>query len=167
VSTKILAEMSVMIALSAGLHLVRVFSLPQGGSVTAGSMIPVMIFALRRGPRVGIIAGAILGLIVLVEEPFVYHPVQVLLDYPVAFAALGLAGLFSSNPLLGVGIGIGGRFLSHFASGIIFFATYAPEGMHPALYSLLYNGSFLSVEFIVTAIVTYGVFRTGILKIYR
>ncbi len=166
ISTRILAEMVLMIALAGALHGIKLITLPQGGSVTLGSMIPIMLFSLRRGPKLGMLAGAIFGLIVLIEEPFVFHPLQVLLDYPLAFGSLGLAGLFGKHPMVGVGVAIAGRFLSHFLSGIIFFATFAPEGTHPALYSIIYNGSYLGVEFIISGILIYGLIKRNILRIY-
>ena len=117
-STRIIAEMIIMIALSGALNLVKPLTLPQGGSVTLGAMIPVILFSLRRGHKLGILAGVIFGLVVLIEEPFIYNPLQVLLDYPLAFGSLGLAGLFIKIPLVGVGIAIMGRFIFHFISGI-------------------------------------------------
>ena len=166
IPTKILAEMALMIALSFELYLLRPFTLPQGGEITFGAMIPVLLFSLRRGPKLGVLAGGILGIIVLTVEPFVYHPLQGLLDYPLAFGALGLAGLFKKYPTIGVGIAIGGRFLAHFLSGIIFFAAYAPEGTHPAIYSAMYNGGFLGVEFIISGILIYGLIKRNIFRIY-
>lgn len=167
IPTRILAEAIIMIALSSVLHLIRPFTLPQGGSVTLGAMIPILLFSLRRGARLGILAGAIFGLVVLYQEPFIYHPVQVLLDYPIAFGALGLAGLFRAQPILGVGAGIFGRFVPHFLSGVIFFAMFAPAGTHPALYSAIYNGSYLGVEFITSGVVMYLLLKRRVLEIYR
>lgn len=167
IPTKILAEMVLMISLSFVLYLMRPITLPQGGEITLGAMIPVILFSLRRGPKLGILAGSVLGLIVLTVEPFVYHPVQGLLDYPLAFGALGLAGLFRKYPTIGVGIAIGGRFIAHFLSGFIFFASYAPEGMNPVLYSAIYNGSFLGIEFIISGIIIYILIKKKIFEIYR
>ncbi|WP_455367823.1 energy-coupled thiamine transporter ThiT [[Eubacterium] cellulosolvens] len=165
--TKIWAEGIVCIALSAVLYSITLFTLPQGGRITAGSMIPILWFALRRGTRVGIFAGIVFGLVVLAIEPFIFHPIQVLLDYPIAFGLLGFAGLFKKLPLFGVGIGMVGRFLSHFVSGIIFFASYAPEGMNPAIYSALYNGSYILVEFIVSVIIILVLVKRKLLEIYQ
>lgn len=165
--TKILAEGIVCTALAAVLYFITVFQLPQGGRITAGSMIPILWLSLRRGVRIGALAGIALGLIVLALEPFVFHPIQVLLDYPIAFGALGLAGLFRKFPLAGVGIGMIGRFFSHFISGIVFFASYAPPGMNAALYSAIYNGSYMLVEFIFSAIIIYILVKRGLMEIYR
>ncbi len=152
-NVRIMAEVAALVALAGALHLVKIFSLPQGGSVTLAAMVPILLLALRRGWRVGIFAGVIFGLIVLVEEPFVVYPTQVVLDYPLAFGALGLAGFFRKWPIAGVTVGIAGRFLSHFASGVIFFASYAPEGTSPEVYSAIYNGSYLLPELVISAVI--------------
>ena len=165
--TKILAESIVCVTLSVVLYYFVIFSMPQGGRVTAGSMIPIFWLALRRGAKVGILAGIVFGLIVLMIEPFVFHPVQVLLDYPIAFGLLGLAGFFRQIPLLGVAVGMFGRFIAHFIAGIIFFVSFVPEGMSPALYSAIYNGSYLLVEFIVSIIIIYTLVRRKFIDIYR
>ena len=164
ISRPILAEAAILIALAAALHLVRLFQLPFGGSITLGSMIPILLFSLRRGAKPGILAGTMFGFIVLIEEPFIFHPFQVFLDYPLAFGLLGLAGIFKRNPIAGVAVAISGRFVAHYLSGIIFFAEFAPEGINPYLYSALYNGSFLSVEFAISGILIYSLFKRGILE---
>ena len=165
--TKILAEAVIAISLSAVLSYIRIFRMPQGGSVTAGSMIPILWFALRRGLRAGLEASTVYGLVKLALPPFeIYHPIQVLLDYPLAFGTLGLTGAFKKYPLIGVGIGMLGRFICHFVSGVVFFATFAPEGIHPLIYSLLYNGSYMLPEFIISAILMYMLVKNKILEIY-
>ena len=47
------------------------------------------------------------------------------------------------------------RFICHVLTGVIFFASYAPEGMNPWIYSISYNGTFLSVECVITIIIIY------------
>ena len=155
-STKILAEGSVIIALTVILKdvLPPIIRLPQGGSVSLAGMVPLLWFSLRRGLRAGLEASVIYGLVnMALPGSFVVDPVQALLDYPIAFGVLGLAGLFRKYPPIGVAVGITGRFLAHFASGVWFFAQYAPPGMDPVLYSAIYNGSYLIVELIVSEIV--------------
>jgi thiamine transporter len=162
----VLSEIVVVIALSTVLSYIKIYHLPQGGSITAGSMVPLLWIALRRGTKIGVFSGAVYGLLQLLLEPYVYHPVQVLLDYPLAFSALGVAGFFTKYALLGIALGIVGRFICHFLSGVIFFAAYAPEGMSPILYSAIYNGSYLLGELIVSAILTYIIIKRGLLTIY-
>ncbi|RCK80763.1 MAG: Substrate-specific component ThiT of thiamine ECF transporter [Candidatus Ozemobacter sibiricus] len=88
-----LAESGMMLAVSLALAQVKLFQLPSGGSVSLGFW-PVMILAARRGWRVGVTTGALLGVLSAVLKPFVVHPVQCVLDYPLAFASLGLAGVW-------------------------------------------------------------------------
>jgi len=165
-STKIIAEIAVFVALSAALSYIKLFSLPQGGSVTAGSMVPILWLALRRGAKIGLFAAAVCGCVQLVVEPFIFHPAQVLLDYPLAFGMLGLAGFFQNHPFVGVNLGIVGRFLAHFISGIVFFAAYAPEGMHPWVYSAIYNGSYLLPELVISIYIVYLLQTGKLLKIF-
>jgi thiamine transporter len=166
IETRVITEVIAAVALSGVLHLITLYQLPEGGRITAAAMVPVLFVAVRRGPRIGILAGLALGLVVLVEEPFIYHPVQVLLDYPMAYGALGLAGFFRKLPVAGVVVGIAGRFVCHFTSGLVFFATYAPAGMSPALYSAVYNASYLVPELIVSAIVMFVLQRRRIIQLY-
>ncbi len=184
-STRVLAEAIIMVALSTVLFMVKLVTFPAGGEITLGSMTPIILLSLRRGPKVGVFAGIVFGMIVLEIEPFIYNvPWQVLLDYPMAFGALGLSGLVKYQPrnwvgtipvksrsflvpLLGPVIGIGGRFVCHFLSGIIFFATDAPAGESPALYSALYNGAFLLPEFIITEFVLFLLLQRNILNVFR
>lgn len=169
---KIAAEAAMMIALASVLSLFKVYRMPQGGSVTPGSMVPILLFAVRRGSKYGVLAGALFGLVRLYLGMYVVHPVQLLLDYPLAFGALGLAGLIATgkdNPMhavAGTALGIGGRFLSHWVSGIVFFAEYAPAGQHPALYSAIYNGGYLGVEFAISAAIMYLLAKTGVVRAF-
>jgi thiamine transporter len=165
--TKIFAEAIVLVAASAVLTAIKLYTLPFGGSITLAGMVPVLWLALRRGPAVGVFAGMVLGLVDMVIEPFLYNPYQVLLDYPLAFGALGLAGFLEDRPVVGVGVGIFGRFLSHFLSGVLFFYMYAKDwGLDPVSYSIAYNGSYLLPEFIISAVIIYAVAKRKLLRIY-
>jgi thiamine transporter len=150
---RVIVEGALMVALAFVLSFVKVFTAPYGGSITLGSMIPIILFALRHGVGPGIFAGAVHGLLQLIVEPVIVHPVQVLLDYILAFGLLGLAGLFQDKPVLGTVVGVGGRFVSHFISGVIWWGVFAPEGMNVWLYSILYNGAYLLPELIVSVVI--------------
>ena len=159
------AKTIVFIALSAVLNSIKLYQLPYGGSITLAGMIPIIWLSLRRGPVVGTYAGVILGLVVMIIEPYLYNPVQVLLDYPIAFGALGLAGFFKTKPQVGVGVGMLGRFISHFISGVFFFYMYAEYwNMDPITYSIAYNGTYLLPEFIVSVIIIYLLSKKNLLN---
>mgnify|MGYP001063581522 CR=1 FL=1 len=172
--TKILAEMVVAIALSTVLSFVKFSIWPQGGSVTAGSMVPMLWFSLRRGTKLGIISGIVYGMVQFFVEPYFFHPAQVLLDYPIAFGALGLAGLFQTHEVGGVAAGIGGRFLAHFVSGVVFFATYAPEiylglniGANAFTYSAIYNGTYLVPELVISSVLMAVLTKRKLIDLYK
>ena len=164
--TQILAEIAIFTALSTALSLITFVVFPQGGSVTAGSMVPMLWLALRRGPKIGIFAGVVYGLVQLAVLPQVYFPTQVLLDYPLAFGCIGLAGVFKKYAILGVVVAVTGRFIMHLVSGAVFFASYAPTGMNPWIYSALYNGSYMLPELLISIFFIYLLQRNKVLKVY-
>jgi thiamine transporter len=143
--TRVLTESAIAVALSFVLGLFVLFKMPFGGSVSL-EMIPLILLSLRQGWKVGAVAGATYGLLDLAIDPFVVHPLQLLLDYPLAFGALGLAGLFEPTvrgAVLGATVAVLARFFCHFLSGVVFFASYAPEGWNPLIYSAAYNAAYL------------------------
>ena len=156
VDTKALTISALMIALATVLGQIKVFEMPQGGSVTLFSILPIVVCGYLLGTRRGVMAGFCVGLINLIFGPYVIHPVQLLMDYPIAFGALGLSGLTrnSSNGLTkGYLIGIVGRYICAVLSGVIFFGAYAPEGFNAWTWSLWYNLTYLAAEGIITLIV--------------
>lgn len=161
------------IALSSVLSLVKLFAMPQGGSVTAASMLPILFVALAFGPAWGMGVGAVYGLLQFVIEPYSAHWASVILDYPLAFGLLGLAGFFAVPkadrleerqilrrlggirwPMVIVAVltGMFGRTISHVLSGIVFYASYAGD-QNPLIYSLVYNLSYMVPEAMITLII--------------
>lgn len=164
-STKIIAEIAIFVSLATVLSYFKI-SLQYGGSVTAGSMVPILWLALRRGPKIGLFAATLYGMVQLLTGPYIVHPAQVLLDYPIAFGVLGVAGFFQKRPYIGVTLGITGRFIAHFISGIIFWADYTPEGMTPILYSAAYNGVYMVAELVISIYVIYLLQTSKVLNKY-
>jgi thiamine transporter len=157
-NTRMLVEAGVMIALAQVLSYVKLFEMPQGGSVTAGSMVPIFILAIRWGTSQGILAGMVYGVLqFILGEKYSFHIVSILFDYVVAFGCLGLAGVFRHKGkvgiMAGVFVGVLGRFICHVISGVVVFASYAPAGQSPWVYSIIYNGSFLLVELIISMVI--------------
>jgi thiamine transporter len=154
---RMIAEVGVTIALASVLHMVKLWQMPQGGSITLGTMVPLFILAFRRGPAIGMIAGALYGIFegwILSGGKNFYHPVQVVLDYPLAFGLTGLAGLFVRWPAFGVVVASLARYASHVVSGVVFFAQYAPKGQPVLLYSLGYNAFYLGPDFLIAIVLT-------------
>ena len=92
-TTHIIVEAGMMLAMATLLGRVKLWRAPMGGSVTAGSMVPLLLIAMLRGPKVGIVVGAVYGLIDYLLGGYTVSFIQWLLDYPLAFAGLGFAGL--------------------------------------------------------------------------
>jgi thiamine transporter len=152
--TRLLLEIALTIALATVLSMLTIWRMPQGGSVSLG-MLPLFVLAFRRGLVPGLVAGALYGLVDLMVNPYVVHWAQLVLDYPLAYLLVGLAGvvyarlarLGGRQPdtrfvyLVAVGITLGalGRYLAHVLSGVIYFSEFAPAGQPVWLYSALYN----------------------------
>ncbi len=153
--TKQLAYAGVCTATAFALSYVKFFSLPMGGSVTLVSMLPIMLYAYMFGAKKGVMVGVIYGLLQCIQSPQIYEPLQVLLDYPVAFGALGLAGIFKGmkglrgNMLLefalGMAVACAGRYFSHVLSGYFVFYSWSIWEGRELLYSFAYN-SFIFVD---------------------
>ena len=163
--TRVLAEVSISVALAYVLNLIIIYHLPQGGSITLGSMVPILLVAIRRGPKVGVFAGAVFGLVQLFLGGYWFTLIQVIMDYPLAFACLGLAGFFRDSPVIGVAVSCVCRFLVHFASGVIFFGVYAPPELGPYLYSAIYNGGYMLPEMIISGFIIYLLIQRGVLNL--
>lgn len=154
-----IAEAGIMIALAKVLSMITLFRLPQGGSITAGSMVPLILFSYRWGVGPGVAVGVIYGLIDSISG-YIVHPAQFFLDYVLAYGVIGLSGKLLGNDsksirgyIVSIIFAFLLRFFSHFMSGVIFFGEYAREGQSAFMYSLIYNGSFLGVELIITLII--------------
>lgn len=159
ISTRMMAEIGVAVALAVVLNFIKLWRMPQGGSVSL-EMLPIFIVTFRWGIGAGMFSGLAYGLLQLMFGAYIIHPVQLILDYPLPYMILGIAGLFniyqsgkiSSVKLLGAVLTAGlARLVVHVLSGVIFFSSYAPEGQNVWIYSIIYNASFL----IPTIIVNY------------
>lgn len=170
---RVLAEMAIFTALATVLSTIVIYVMPQGGSITLASMVPIVWLALRRGPKVGVATGIIYGLIQFAMMPYIapvtdplVAVIQVLLDYPLAFGVLGLAGYFSKYPVVGTAVGVSLRFVMSFISGaFIWAAIYAP-GIDPYIYSAVYNGSYMLPELVITVFVIFLLQASKTLRAY-
>lgn len=154
--TKQLVFCAMAIALAAVTSMVKIFSFPFGGSVTLFSMLFICLIGYVYGPAAGILTGAAYGILQFLLEPYILTPVQVLVDYPLAFGALGLAGVFGgakSGLVKGYILGICGRYVFAVISGWIFFGEYAWEGWGALPYSMAYNACYIFAEGAVTVLI--------------
>jgi thiamine transporter len=158
-NAKILAYAAMTVAISFVLSTLRLFKMPQGGSITLVSMLPIIAFSLAFGPARGALVGCAYGFLQLLYDPYVIHPLQMLADYPLAFAALALGGFAEKAPLpkywklpLAVVIGSLGRYLMAVLSGVVFFAEYAGD-QNVWIYSSVYNISYLGPDALLCLVI--------------
>jgi thiamine transporter len=155
-NAKRIAFCAMVIALGTLTSMVKLYEFPFGGAVTCFSMLFVCLAGYFYGPAVGIITAVAYGILQFLLGPYVLFPIQVIVDYPLAFGALGLSGLFykSKNGLVkGYLLGICGRYVFAVLSGWLFFGEYAWEGWPALPYSLVYNACYIFAEGIITIII--------------
>jgi len=157
--TKQLVFSAMAIALATVIStVIKLPSLPNGGSVTLFSMLIVTLIGFWYGPATGILAAFTYGILQFIIGPYVVHPAQVLLDYPLAFGALGLSGFFHKKKhglIWGYLTGVCGRFFFHMVSGLIFYTTYVEslQGNIAAIWaSTVYNLSYILPEAVLTLV---------------
>ncbi len=148
-TAKLLAYAALSIALAFVLSYIRLWRMPQGGTVTPASMLPMMLFSYAFGIGPGLVASLAYGLLQAIQDPYIVGFWQFLLDYPIAFGVIGLMGLFAkkeSKWMIYVGIGVISilRMACHTLSGVLFFAEYAGDA-NPWVYSIGYN-SFVLID---------------------
>lgn len=155
-TVKQLAFCAMSIALGTVLSFVKIFDFPWGGSITLLSMLVIALPGYFYGLGVGLITGLAYGALQLIIDPYVIFPIQLVVDYFLAFGALGLSGLFANakNGLVkGYITGIMGRYVFAVISGWIFFGEYAWEGWAVLPYSLVYNGIYIFAEAAITIVI--------------
>ena len=167
--TKILVEGAVMVALATVLSFIRVFKLPWGGSITLLSMLPIVLFSIRRGVGAGLMVSFAYSLIQFAQGVtdglfgWGLTPGMLIacifLDYLGAFTVLGIAGLFRKKELpgwiSGIALAVTLRFILHFLSGVVIWHSYGElwngfSTENTYLYSFLYNGCYMLPELIFT-----------------
>ena len=159
--TRSLAYAGICVAMSFALSYVKLWDMPNGGSITLVSLLPLMLYSYIFGTKKGVFVGFVYGVLQAVQDPWLIHPAQFLLDYPIAFATAGLAGMFRDGKSLeklpqlkfAFGATIAGtlRFVCHVLSGVFAFEAYA-KGQNAWAYSLVYNlYVFIDMAFVVIA----------------
>ncbi len=160
-TAKMIASGALAIALSFVLSCIRLYRMPTGGSVTPGSMLPLMLFAVSFGVGPGLLAGLAYGVLQYLQGGWWLNVWQFMLDYLLAFAALGVAGIAykKSDKWMYVGIPLAalGRAVCAILAGLMWVAGSAPEDLvigsmqfsSPLLYSAVYNGLYLVPDTVI------------------
>ena len=147
--TQALVYGAMCVSLAFVLSYLRFFRMPQGGSITPASMLPIIAYAYWYGAGKGAIVGLAYAVLQMIQDAYFVHPAQILLDYILAFGLLSLAGLFRRNLLVGTVVACIARFICHFVSGAIFFGEYAAPGQSVWAYSLGSQAGYLLPDFAI------------------
>lgn len=152
-SARMIANASLCMALAFILSYIKLYEMPQGGSVTLASMLPLFMFSYAYGVGPGMAVGFAYGLLQFVQGGWFVHPMQFMLDYPLAFAMLGIAGIAGRLPdswgmIPGIAAGVFCRFLCAFLTGVFFWGDGAGE-QNVFIYSAVYNGTYLIPETLI------------------
>ncbi len=163
-----ICEGAIMLALAMVLNAIKVWRMPNGGSVDI-SMIPLFLFAIRWGVGPGVLVSFAFGLLqMFVDGAVAWGWQSMLLDYLVAFAPLGLCGLFRGKEggiFWGVVLGSFLRFAVHFISGVTIYAILVPTELFsitftsPWMYSLAYNGSYMLIDAVLCLVVFAALYK--------
>ncbi len=180
--TTVLVEGAMMISLAYILSFIQVVKFPAGGSITVLSMLPIVFFALRRGPVAGFGASFVYAILQLLQglmegilswglTPGILV-IVFFLDYLVPFTLLGVAGFFNnkkfSTVIAGAVTALALRFLCHYASGVFVWKSvgelFGWTFNTPWLYSLIYNGAYMVPEMIFTTIGALYLFKVPYMR---
>ena len=172
-ATKQLVFSGVAMALALVTSEIKFARLPMGGSITLFSMLFVVLIGYWYGAKAGLLTGFAYGLLQFVLDPVFYSPWQLLVDYPLAFGALGLSGFFNNKKqglFIGYIVAILGRYAFAVLSGIIFFSAYAPTQTTAGIlaYSFSYNATYIVPEAVVTLILlAVPAVKSALLKVKK
>ncbi|MGL4849753.1 MAG: energy-coupled thiamine transporter ThiT [Clostridium sp.] len=155
-NTKSVILIGLFAAISIMLYFIQFIKYPQGGGITLFSMMPIMLLSLICGRREAITCGILFGVLKLMNGGVIINPAQFLLDYILPCMALGLANIFGTDKKWKIFLGclfagILGT-VSSTISGVLYFGQYAPVGMNPLVYSIIYNFSSAGVESLLTSV---------------
>lgn len=160
-SAKQLVFCAAALALGFVASYIKIVPMPWGGSVTLCSMLFVTLIGYWYGPKIGLTAGFAYGLLQFVQDggSYILSPLQACLDYILAFAALGLSGIFykKANGLVkGYIFAILVRGLFHTLGGYLYWMDYMPENFPQsmaAVYPIAYNYAYILAEGIITLVI--------------
>ena len=172
--TRTLVECALMIAIGTVLANIKIYELPNGGSITLFSMLPFIMISFRHGVKWGLFTGFVNSLLQMLLG--FYAPLapgilplvgMILLDYVLAFTLLGLASAIAkpfANKLVGVGVGTaavcGIRCLCSFLSGVLIWGNLS-DGLAAWTFSLTYNGSYMLPETIMTTVAAVLIYKAA------
>ncbi|MCL2488048.1 MAG: energy-coupled thiamine transporter ThiT [Oscillospiraceae bacterium] len=167
-----LTETGIMLALAVVLGLIKLVTMPYGGSVTPAHMLPLLLIAYRHGTRWGLFAGAAYGLLELLlggtgDLKYISGAaiaVSILGDYLLAYAAVGFGGMLRRRihrqwAALSAGAAFACllRYALHVVSGAIAWWEFNPTALSTWVYSMIYNATYMAPVTLVTVLSAFWI----------
>lgn len=153
---RLIVLISIFASISYILNMIKFIRMPQGGSITLFSMLPVMLLSFIYGKGIGCTLGILVGILKMFDGIVFLNPLQFFLDYIFSNMILGFACIFGMKKKFTMFLGciLSGFFSVMFNvfSGVLFFRDFLPEGVNIWLYSFIYNFSTLGVEILLTSV---------------
>ena len=172
-SVRLLTEGAILIALAEILSFLPLYKLPWGGSIDF-AMLPIVLFACRWGFGPAMLVSTAHGILqMLFEGGIAIGWESIIGDFLLAYAVLGIAGLFKGNFVLGSVTACAARFLVHYVVGATIWAAYMPEtffGMTmttPWFYSALYNGAYMLPDAVILLAVYFLLCKTPLVAYFK
>ena len=156
-----LVETALLIAIAFALGRVKLFTMPNGGSVTPAAMLPLIIIGLRRGPKWGFLGCIVYGILdFMLDGGFALNLWSILLDYLLAYGALGVSGFFKGKKngvWIAMPVAVAARFVFVFLSGVTVWADYTASSFGDIwLFSLTYQASYLLPELALMYVIAFA-----------
>lgn len=152
--TKTLVMGSLCLGLAFILSFIKLWEMPQGGSITLASALPIILFGYIYGWKPGFVVAFAYSLLQMIQSPgYVMNVPQALLDYVVAFTILGIAGCFRKNIFLGTVSAYVLRYFAHVGAGLLWYQQYNATSFSGTAYCFLYNLVFLLPELCICLII--------------
>ena len=169
---------AVFIALATALSFIKLWTNPWGGSVTLLSMLPIVLLSVMFGVPWGLFSALVYAMLQIGVDIAGMMSwgmdarlwiAAIVFDYLLAYTVIGVAGIFRKKGAVGVCLGTAAalalRFVSHFVSGYFFFDIWMPETFsNSAVYSVVYNGTYMLPELIATVIAVFALYKTNTVK---
>lgn len=167
-NVRTIAVMAAMVGIGFVLSFIKLYTMPQGGSITLLSTLPILLCGYYFGVSAGILAGLSFGLLQAMQGAMAAPIMANALDYPIAFAMLGLSGLLrKAHPAFGFVLAGTARWICHVLSGVIFYSAYAGNA-NPWFYSMGYNVAVVLPELVLVVLISLSPkFKTITQKLYQ
>ena len=163
---------AIMMALATVLSIFPTITAPYGGSITVGSMLPIMLMSMLLGAKWGIpvaIGYSVIQLALGISSVASWgldlgvFKGCLIIDYILAFSVLCTANAFGTKTMAKTvcGVALAGllRYFCHFLSGWMFFGMWAEEGFSAFSWAIVYNGAYMIPDTVICMVLVCALYK--------